>query len=98
MPDPKTQRIRGKFPPCCPKSGKDTAVIPQKRNTATAITVSGQVICGLTKRRRPAINASMPRPAHHQNRIPMIGQLSTRHVLRLIPFGLQSSFAGLKIA
>lgn len=96
--DPAIQSSSGKLLSCWPESGKDIAVILQNRSNSTAITVSSQVICGLTKRRRAAIKASMPRPAHHQKRMPMIGQLSTRHVLRFIPLGLQSSLAGFKVA
>src|ERR1700730_2631725 len=60
-----------------------------------ASAVSTQVSRGDTTDLRVACKASIPRPAHHQNKIPAKGQLKALHSSGSIPLGVHSLLSGL---
>src|SRR5713226_7726860 len=57
--------------------------------------VSTQVSRGDTTDLRVACKASIPRPAHHQNKIPANGQVKALHSSGSIPLGVHSLLSGL---
>src|ERR1700722_2050172 len=77
---------------------RPTAKIAPKANTGTETTTSHHLIFGSRILCLEKNNASMLRPASHQKNMPMIGQLRSRHVPMIIPLGVHSICAGLKIA
>jgi hypothetical protein len=64
------------------------------QNRTTANVVSTNVTRGHVTDLRAARSASIPLPAHHQNRTPAKGQLMARHVSGNIPLGVHSLLAG----
>jgi hypothetical protein len=95
---PATMRVEVGSPPWPDHSGRPTAANAQKRKRTVPAIASIQLIRGRTSCHRAASSASIPRPALHQNRIPISGKAMAHHVQRSMPFGTQSFLPRLKMS